>query len=460
MQSVFSHSIGAHNYSSWKEPGLEPRLFIQHENTNRHKRQLRPHAPKGQKALQLSSVADLTDDALWSRIHSAWWLAKEDVAIHKFPSKLEETLVNKGLEPPTTYKDDHTAWEIIGIISKHFRKLLKNRIQKSPFFGIMADETTDKSVDQQLIVYIKFLDLTDNQFQIAVEYLDLVTPASQSAEDIKAAIHLSLRSYDLDIKRLVGWSSDGCSAMLGKKGGVAKKLQLLSPCLVAFHCPAHRLDLAIQDIAKKDDFVLQIERLLKDVYKFYKNSPKRKKGLESTTVRWEKHVDEFFDDMVKQVNKGKEDLKKRPSLRLQCWNATRWLGRSQCLKSLCRAYEYILEHLHDFTQLRSESAKDKGIAKDLYERLTDYETFLFIYMYRDLASTMAKVSKLLQEQNIRIRDVGRRIVNLCHRLKTNYSESSDVPTQLLGDGATDEILKQLFEGNVDRTALAIQMANK
>lgn len=53
------------------------------------------------------------------------------------------------------------------------------------------------------------------------------------------------------MKKLVGWASDGCSTMLGKNGGVARKLQEYSPSLVTFHCPAHRLDLAIQDIAQK-----------------------------------------------------------------------------------------------------------------------------------------------------------------------------------------------------------------
>src|SRR5436190_9147662 len=65
------------------------------------------------------------------------------------------------------------------------------------------------------------------------------------------AIHTLLLSFGLDMKKLVGWSSDGCSTMLGKNGGVARKLQQFSPCMVPFHCPAHRLDLAIQDIAKE-----------------------------------------------------------------------------------------------------------------------------------------------------------------------------------------------------------------
>ena len=49
----------------------------------------------------------------------------------------------------------------------------------------MADETTDNSVNKQLIVYIKFLDIKNGHFETVIEYLDLVAPASESAEDIK-----------------------------------------------------------------------------------------------------------------------------------------------------------------------------------------------------------------------------------------------------------------------------------
>ncbi len=35
--------------------------------------------------------------------------------------------------------------------------------------------------------------------------------------------------------------------MLGEKNGAATKMKLLSPSLVSFHCPAHRLQLAIGD---------------------------------------------------------------------------------------------------------------------------------------------------------------------------------------------------------------------
>jgi hypothetical protein len=142
---------------------------------------------KGQTILNPPTDPELTNCAIWTRIQSVWWLAKEDIAMHKFSSHLEAQLVHGGLEPPKAYRDDRVAWEIVELIGQHFRQMLKERVQKSPFFGIMADETTDNSVTQQLIVYIKFLGEKDGHLGTCIEYLDLVCPASGSAEDIKVS---------------------------------------------------------------------------------------------------------------------------------------------------------------------------------------------------------------------------------------------------------------------------------
>ena len=63
---------------------------------------------------------ELTDDAIWTHFHCAWWLAKEDVAIHKYQSHLEATLVNKGLETLKTYKDEKFAWELVELLGNYF----------------------------------------------------------------------------------------------------------------------------------------------------------------------------------------------------------------------------------------------------------------------------------------------------------------------------------------------------
>jgi len=131
------------------------------------------------------AMAFIEDDAVWVRMQKAWWLAQEDVAIHKFSSLIQSTLATKGYIP-THYIDDKTAWEMVGIQGKYFRQLLKARVQKSPFYGIMIDETMDQSTTSQLIIYIKFLerDAKTGVMEIKVEYLDLLTPTAGTAHEI------------------------------------------------------------------------------------------------------------------------------------------------------------------------------------------------------------------------------------------------------------------------------------
>jgi len=119
-----------------------------------------------------------------SRMLSVWWLAKRDIAIHQFSSHLDTLAVINCQPPPKGYRDDRVAWEIVEILGNYFRGLLKGRIRKSPYFGIMVDETTDTSTSAQLILYIKFLDKIDGEFVPVVEYLDLISPASSTAEDL------------------------------------------------------------------------------------------------------------------------------------------------------------------------------------------------------------------------------------------------------------------------------------
>jgi len=127
----------------------------------------------------------------------------------------------------------------------------------------------------------------------------------------------------------------------------------------------------------------------------------------------------------------------------------RWLGHSECLNSLCRAYEYILAHLSFYAKSKGEPAEKKLLASDLYDKPTSNDIFLFIFFYKDLAATLAKTSKQLQSKDIRIRNVGCQILSLCTMLKINYSETSQTPTLLLGEGAADDIMSELFGKDMD-----------
>ena len=190
--------------------------------------------------------------------------------------------------------------------------------------------------------------------------------------------------------------------------------------------------------------------MLKDAYSFYKNSPKRRQQLTNTVTREDQLFNAFLEAMENEVEEGERDLERIPTLRLQKWNATRWLGRAKCLTALCNAYEHVLEHLHQFSHAPKEAKQTRDVAANLYQQLTTYDTFLFIFLYRDLTDQLAITSNWLQKRAITIRDVGRCILNLNERLIGSYPADSLVPVPIIDIGKVNKVLKELFGEDLNR----------
>ena len=174
-------------YSKWRFDNCQARLLTQHQNTCIHQRQKVPRIEKGQSKLTSKATHDiLSDHSIWIRIHAAWYLAKEDIAMTKFGTLIDGCLVLQGQNPAECYRDDRVAWESAVVVALHFRKGLKDHVKQSSYFGIMVDEMTDTSVNQQLIIYIKFLDKnqSDGRWETVVEYLNLISPENGTAGSI------------------------------------------------------------------------------------------------------------------------------------------------------------------------------------------------------------------------------------------------------------------------------------
>src|SRR5271169_3261004 len=179
------------NCSTW-QGNYQSRLMKEHEKTNQHQRTwMTKSLSKGQSTLKLPSILDSFDDeAVWIRIQCAWFLATEHIAIHKFGVILESHLSILGYSA-NSYNDDNAAWELIEMLGIYFRKLLRNKVTASPYYGISADETTDVSITTQLILYIKYLERNrDGNLVVVVKFLDLVTPESGTAESITVSFSL------------------------------------------------------------------------------------------------------------------------------------------------------------------------------------------------------------------------------------------------------------------------------
>lgn len=50
-----------------------------------------------------------------------------------------------------------------------------------------------------------------------------------------------MKTWGVELSKVMGFGSDGASVMMGRRGGVVAKLKEENPNLIGIHCVAHRL---------------------------------------------------------------------------------------------------------------------------------------------------------------------------------------------------------------------------
>ena len=179
----------------------------------------------------------------------------------------------KGLDVGSTYHSDKQAKLFTEFIAKAERRKQKQELAGAPFISIITDGSTDCSITEQEIHYVRFA----IQGEIKHICLGIESVEKANAIHLVEAIERSFKiKMEMDTKdwekKLVGLGSDGASVMLGKNGGVAAILKRTQPCMVAVHCTAHRLELAFKDAMKKCNIFKTLLALLLNVYLFYHGS--------------------------------------------------------------------------------------------------------------------------------------------------------------------------------------------
>ena len=191
-----------------------------------------------------------------------------------------------GLDVGRNLYSDHACHDVLEFIADQMRQVLLNFIVKSDRpFSLMFDESTSVSTVTCLILYIRI----EYDNVICNLFLDLINLNSQQGQDIANAVCMTLErcgfTEEALRRRLIGICTDGASNLQGEmNGGLALMKSMLETDFVTFHCMAHKLELAVNDVIKSVSQLGHFQAFTDSLYSHFSRSPKNQAQLKSTAA--------------------------------------------------------------------------------------------------------------------------------------------------------------------------------
>jgi hypothetical protein len=158
------------------------------------------------------------------------------------------------------------------------RNLIIKEVELADFVAIQADETTDVSGQDQMVLILRYT-LGQKIYERFWGYFLLL---SHTADGISSCILEQLSALKLDSypKKLIGQSYDCASVMSGKIKGVQKIIRDKYPYAYFVHCYAHQFNLIVSKAASEHKAVKIIFANLAGISTFFSRSPKRMSVLD------------------------------------------------------------------------------------------------------------------------------------------------------------------------------------
>jgi hypothetical protein len=199
------------------------------------------------------SVKDYSNKKILYSTMASYFIAKNDLPFHLMEDVTD--LIGTSIKMYTknatpfeggaAYNTDKDAKELTVLHANLIREKTIDMVQGAEYFSVMIDESTDISTTKNLSLMVRFLHEND----VVVRNLDLVELKGSTSEVIYNCLLATLEKHHLDIRKMVGFGSDGCSVMTGSISGVQTRIRELVSYCITCHCSAHRLALAAKDSA-------------------------------------------------------------------------------------------------------------------------------------------------------------------------------------------------------------------
>lgn len=287
----------------------------------------------------------------------------------------DETLRNhlQSANVNATYISKTSQNELIECCGEIIQNKIVAAVNKSKFFSVLADETTDVSIAEQFSLCVRYFDT--EKCAISEHFLGFQMVESCSGEALSEKILSFLTKLDLDIAFLRGQGYDGGANMSGRFKGVQARILKEQPLADYTHCSNHRLNLALND-STKIVFIQNAVGTIKSVSNYLRESPHRCQVLKE---------------------KIQENLPQERAVKAKKLCDTRWVERHDGILHFLTILPATVEALDELSTT-STTAKASSDAQCLSGAISSFE---FLITLKVLSQCLAITLPLsIQLQNV------------------------------------------------------------
>ena len=262
------------------------------------------------------------------------------------------------------------------------KKLMEKIVTCAPKIGLMLDEATGLNRKSALIVYLRVqlpeMESPENIFFELIELDDF--SAEGIVRKLLESLHRANFNEEFLSKTLVALTCDGASVMLGRKSGVAVRLQSLFPNLVVWHCAAHRLELAVGDVVKEMAAVNHFKMFMDKLYSLYSTSNKNRVEL--------KECADALDVQLCKIGRVLD---------------TRWVALSlRAVEAVWKSYPALHRHFTQAAQDSTRGSTTRETYNGLAKRLSSHSFVTNLGLMYDALQELSELSLELQKRECNI----------------------------------------------------------
>ena len=352
-------------------------------------------------AKAVEKVMSEKDKAISVALKAVYFLASEGLPMHKyehltsFLAECECPYMSKlSHADNASYRSETTANDMLQSVASVIREKIDNKLLRSPFISIFADESTDIGMEKKLVVYARTLD--PENYTATTHYLENVKVSCGSGQVVSQAILDCLEQRNVPLSKVMGFGSDGAKAMTGTKEGVTGHLLRVNPMLLNYHCIAHRLALVSSQAADSVPYLKEYQDILTGLFYFFKGSANRNEKL--------KDIQRLLDE---------------PTLKVKEVHEVRWL-------SIYKAVETVYRCLDSLLSLFSTEKDPK--AKGYSKKLGNTDFISTTYMLMDILPIITELCLVFQKSDLDVSLV-QVSVEQCLKDLESYKTGDPAPLQ-------------------------------